>query len=114
RGAPARLAVRGRGGPAGVPRRRRLGRRRRPPQPRPAGRRRRRAGPVPAADRARRPVTSDPTGWEEVRGRLSRMGLSIAVASGAYGLSFGALSTAGGLSVPQTCALSVLVFTGGS
>src|SRR4029079_16385642 len=42
------------------------------------------------------------------------MGLYIAVASGAYGLSFGALSTAGGLSVLQTCALSVLVFTGGS
>lgn len=54
------------------------------------------------------------TGWTDVRGRLSRMGLSIAVASGAYGLSFGALSTAGGLSVLQTCALSVLVFTGGS
>jgi predicted branched-subunit amino acid permease len=59
-------------------------------------------------------VTSDSTGWEDTRGRLSRMGLSIAVASGAYGLSFGALSTAGGLSVLQTCALSVLVFTGGS
>ena len=59
-------------------------------------------------------TTASGTGWTDVRGRLSRMGLSIAVASGAYGLSFGALSTAGGLSVLQTCALSVLVFTGGS
>jgi len=59
-------------------------------------------------------VTDVATRWAEVRGRLSRMGLSIAVASGAYGLSFGALSTAAGLSVTQTCAMSVLVFTGGS
>lgn len=53
-------------------------------------------------------TTESVTAWADVRGRLSRMGLSIAVASGAYGLSFGALSTAGGLSVLQTCALSVL------
>ncbi len=58
--------------------------------------------------------TDSGTGWEEVRGRLVRTGLSIAVASGAYGLSLGALSTAAGLSVVQTCAMSVLVFTGGS
>lgn len=42
------------------------------------------------------------------------MGLSVAVATGLYGISFGALSTAAGLSVLQTQALSALMFTGGS
>jgi predicted branched-subunit amino acid permease len=55
-----------------------------------------------------------PDRWTAVRNRLLRMGLSIGVASAAYGASFGALSVAAGLSVVQTCALSVLVFTGGS
>jgi len=36
------------------------------------------------------------------------------VAVGTYGLSFGAAATAAGLSVAQTCALSLLVFTGAS
>jgi predicted branched-subunit amino acid permease len=36
------------------------------------------------------------------------------VATSAYGLSYGALGTSAGLSVLQTCALSVLMFTGGS
>jgi predicted branched-subunit amino acid permease len=40
--------------------------------------------------------------------------LSIGVATGAYGVSFGALSVTSGLSVAQTCALSLLMFTGGS
>jgi len=44
----------------------------------------------------------------------TRMGLSIAAAVGVYGVSFGALSTGSGLSVLQTCALSLLMFTGGS
>ncbi|NMD47879.1 MAG: AzlC family ABC transporter permease, partial [Propionibacterium sp.] len=43
-----------------------------------------------------------------------RSGLSIAVAVGIYGVSFGALGVAAGLSVAQTCALSLLMFTGGS
>jgi len=43
-----------------------------------------------------------------------RTGLSVAVATGLYGLSFGALSVASGLSVLQTVALSALMFTGGS
>jgi predicted branched-subunit amino acid permease len=43
-----------------------------------------------------------------------RIGLSIAAATGLYGLSFGALSVASGLSVWQTMALSLLMFTGGS
>lgn len=50
-------------------------------------------------------------------GRLTpavRMGLSIAAAVGVYGISFGALSVAAGLTVWQTSALSLLMFTGGS
>lgn len=43
-----------------------------------------------------------------------RIGLSIAVATGLYGISFGALSVAAGLNVWQTIALSSLMFTGGS
>ncbi|NNG37615.1 AzlC family ABC transporter permease [Nakamurella aerolata] len=43
-----------------------------------------------------------------------RAGLSIAVATGAYGISFGALAVTAGLTVWQTCALSLLMFTGGS
>lgn len=42
------------------------------------------------------------------------MGLSIAVAVGVYGISFGALSVGSGLDVWQTFALSALMFTGGS
>lgn len=43
-----------------------------------------------------------------------RMGLSIAVAVGLYGISFGALAVAAGLSVWQAVTLSALMFTGGS
>ena len=42
------------------------------------------------------------------------VGLSIAIATGLYGVSFGALAVASGLSVAQTIALSLLMFTGGS
>lgn len=52
--------------------------------------------------------------WPAVRASVVRTALSVGVATGAYALSFGALGTAAGLSVVQTCALSVLVFTGGS
>ncbi|WP_062203057.1 AzlC family ABC transporter permease [Demequina salsinemoris] len=40
--------------------------------------------------------------------------VSVSIATGAYGLSFGALSVAAGLDVWQTAALSLLVFSGGS
>lgn len=40
--------------------------------------------------------------------------VAIGVASGAYAISFGAISVAGGLSVWQTQALSLLMFTGAS
>ena len=36
------------------------------------------------------------------------------MASAAYALSFGAISITAGLSLPQTCALSILMFTGAS
>jgi predicted branched-subunit amino acid permease len=55
---------------------------------------------VPLDDRSRRSTIRD--------------ALGIGVATGAYGLSFGAISTAAGLSLLQTSALSVLMFTGAS
>ncbi|HEY8814967.1 MAG TPA: AzlC family ABC transporter permease [Candidatus Dormibacteraeota bacterium] len=48
------------------------------------------------------------------RGKMIRDALSIAIASGAYALSFGAISTTSGLSLLQTVCLSVLMFTGAS
>lgn len=56
--------------------------------------------PTPGPDGARRAVV--------------RQGLSVAVATGLYGVSFGALSVTSGLSVLQTCLLSLLLFSGGS
>ncbi|MBB5842895.1 putative branched-subunit amino acid permease [Conyzicola lurida] len=44
----------------------------------------------------------------------ARVGASIAVATGLYGMSFGALAVASGLDVWQTCVLSLLLFSGGS
>jgi 4-azaleucine resistance transporter AzlC len=58
------------------------------------------------------PVPADPgpaTHWSIVRD-----GIAVGVATGAYGVSFGALSVTAGLDVLQTCALSLLVFTGAS
>ncbi len=46
--------------------------------------------------------------------RLARNSLAIGVATGAYGLSFGALGTAAHLSVAQTCVLSLFLFSGAS
>lgn len=43
-----------------------------------------------------------------------RTGLSVALATGLYGISFGALATSAGLGVLQAQALSLLMFTGGS
>jgi predicted branched-subunit amino acid permease len=49
-----------------------------------------------------------------MRAQVLRTSLGVGVATGAYGVSYGALGTAAGLSVVQTCALSVLMFSGGS
>jgi predicted branched-subunit amino acid permease len=52
--------------------------------------------------------------WEQTRRGVIRDALGIAIATGAYALSFGAISTAAGLSLLQTSALSLLMFTGAS
>jgi predicted branched-subunit amino acid permease len=59
-------------------------------------------------------VTQPPGSWPDVRAPIVRTAVSVGVASGAYGVSVGALGVAAGLTVAQTCALSVLMFTGGS
>ncbi len=53
---------------------------------------------------------------EEVADRrgVVRQGLWVGIATGLYGVSFGALSVASGLSLLQTQALSLLLFSGGS
>ncbi len=53
-------------------------------------------------------------GWPTERAAVLRQALGVAAATGAYALSFGAISIASGLSVLQTCALSLLLFSGGS
>ena len=50
---------------------------------------------------------------ESVR-RAWREGLGVAIATSAYGISFGALAVASGLDIWQTCVLSLVMFTGGS
>jgi predicted branched-subunit amino acid permease len=59
-------------------------------------------------------VTDSGAGWARTRSAVLRTSLGVSLATGAYGVSFGALSTSSGFSVAQTCALSVLVFTGGT
>lgn len=46
--------------------------------------------------------------------RAARSGLGVALATSAYGVSFGALAVASGLDIWQTCVLSLVMFTGGS
>lgn len=48
------------------------------------------------------------------RAQVVRQSMSVGIATGLYGVSFGALSVAAGLSVLQTCLLSLLLFSGGS
>ena len=48
------------------------------------------------------------------RRRIVRDAVGVGLAVGAYGLSFGAIATSAGLSVLQACALSLLLFSGGS
>lgn len=51
---------------------------------------------------------------EPERRVIIRDSLGVGVATGLYGVSFGAVSVAAGLSVLQTCALSLVMFTGAS
>ena len=55
---------------------------------------------------------TDPTTAE--RRAIVRDGLGVGLATGLYAVSFGAVSVAAGLSVLQSCALSLLMFTGAS
>lgn len=50
----------------------------------------------------------------EDRAAIVRDGLGVGLATGLYGVSFGAVSVASGLDVAQTCVLSLLMFTGAS
>jgi 4-azaleucine resistance transporter AzlC len=45
---------------------------------------------------------------------IRRTAIGVAVATAAYGLSFGALATSSGFDVWQACAMSLLIFTGAS
>lgn len=45
---------------------------------------------------------------------IRRTGFSIGLATGLYGISFGALATASGLDLWQAMVLSAVMFTGGS
>lgn len=60
-------------------------------------------------------VPSSPTpddSWK--KSPAVRVGLSISIATGLYGISFGALAVAAGLDIWQTIVLSLLMFSGGS
>lgn len=59
-------------------------------------------------------ASTAPAGWARRRRLVARDAVGVGVATGAYGLSFGAIGTAAGLTVAQTCATSVLIFTGAS
>lgn len=58
-------------------------------------------------------MTSQPSAHDDRRAVL-RASVGVSVATGAYGISFGAISAAGGLTLLQTLALSLLMFSGGS
>lgn len=64
-------------------------------------------GPLPPSSS---PVPSD----ADARRAVVRDSLGVALATGTYGVSFGAVSVASGLSVAQTCVLSLVMFTGAS
>ncbi len=58
-------------------------------------------------------VEPDP-GWPAVRSQVLRDAAGVAVATGAYAVSFGAIALSAGLNLWQAMALSLLMFTGGS
>ncbi len=71
---------------------------------------RRRSSPGPGADSAR----GTGPAVKLLQSPAVRVGLSISIATGLYGVSFGALSVTSGLDFWQTMALSLLLFSGGS
>jgi len=70
-------------------------------------------GPAPAAEPAAEPAVE---AVAEARNRriAIRSGIAVGGATAAYGVSFGALAVAAGLSVWQTSFLSLVMFSGGS
>ena len=60
------------------------------------------------------PVHASPPSGHAARRSVLRDAAAVGVATGAYGLSFGALSAGAGMSLAQTAALSLLMFTGAS
>lgn len=63
--------------------------------------------------RAREAAAPGPRSDPRLRA-VRRRGLSVGIATGLYGISFGALATAAGLEVWQTVVLSAVLFSGGS
>jgi branched chain amino acid efflux pump len=59
-------------------------------------------------------VTDSAVPSSSERRAVVRDSLAVAVATGLYGVSFGAVSVGSGLTVLQTCALSLVMFTGAS
>ena len=59
-------------------------------------------------------VTEPALAWRLTRSQVLRDAAGVAIATGAYAISFGAIALAGGLDFWQTMALSLLMFTGGS
>lgn len=57
---------------------------------------------------------TSPEGRSAERRAIVRDGLAIAIATGTYGISLGAIGVSSGLDVWQTCATSLLIFTGAS
>ena len=57
---------------------------------------------------------SEPALSTTERSGIVRDGLAVGVATGAYGVGFGAVAVSSGLTVAQTCVLSLLMFTGAS
>lgn len=57
---------------------------------------------------------SEPALSAAERSGIIRDSLAVGVSTGAYGFGFGAVAVSSGLSVAQTCALSLLMFTGAS
>lgn len=55
-----------------------------------------------------------PADWPAGRPGIVRDSVAVGVATGVYGVSFGAVSVASGLDLWQTCVLSLLMFTGAS
>lgn len=59
-------------------------------------------------------VHATPATGRAARASVLRDAAAVGLATGAYGLSFGALSTGAGMSLAQTAALSLLMFSGAS